>query len=33
VILRKVVWWSIGMLVALCLLNGLQAGVLEGMLP
>ena len=33
VILRKVVWWSIGMLVALCLLNGLQSGILEGMLP
>ncbi|MGP5082663.1 L-lactate permease [Corynebacterium variabile] len=33
VILRKVVWWSIGMLVALCLLNGLQSGILEGTLP
>jgi lactate permease len=33
VLLRKVVGWSVGMLVALCLLNGLQSGVLEGMLP
>ncbi|GAA2007101.1 L-lactate permease [Brevibacterium samyangense] len=32
-ILRKVVWWSIGMLVALCLLNGLQSNVLAWMLP
>lgn len=33
VLLRKVVGWSAGMLVALCLLNGLQSDILEGTLP
>ncbi len=32
-ILRKVMFWSLGMLVALCLINGLQATVLDWMLP
>lgn len=33
-ILRKVIWWSLGMLVALCLLVGLQSTpVLGWMLP
>ena len=33
VIFRKVVWWSLGLLVVLCLLVGLQSTVLSGMLP
>ncbi|MBC3763120.1 L-lactate permease [Quadrisphaera oryzae] len=32
-ILRRVVWWSLGMLLALCLLVGLQSSVLSWMLP
>lgn len=32
-ILRKVMWWSLGMLVAICVINGLQATVLQWMLP
>ncbi len=32
-ILRKVIWWSIGMLVVMCLLVGLQSSVLSWMLP
>ena len=32
-ILRKVMWWSIGMLAAICVINGLQATVLHWMLP
>ncbi|MGP9537542.1 L-lactate permease [Brachybacterium sp. AOP43-C2-M15] len=32
-IFRKVIWWSLGMLVALCLLIGLQSGVLSWMVP
>ncbi|MDN5581306.1 MAG: L-lactate permease [Corynebacterium sp.] len=32
-ILRKVMWWSIGMLAAICLINGLQATVLDWMIP
>ena len=32
-IFRKVVAWSIGLLVILCLLVGLQSTVLSGMLP
>jgi lactate permease len=32
-ILRRVVWWSIGLLVVLCLLVGLQSTVLSWMLP
>ena len=32
-IFRKVIWWSLGMLVAMCLLVGLQATVLSWMIP
>ncbi len=32
-IFRKVIWWSLGMLAALCLLIGLQSTVLSWMLP
>ncbi|WP_116047095.1 L-lactate permease [Amycolatopsis palatopharyngis] len=32
-ILRKVLLWSLGLLVALCLLVGLQSTILSGMLP
>lgn len=32
-ILRRVIWWSLGMLVAMCLLVGLQSSVLSWMLP
>jgi len=32
-IFRKVIWWSLGMLVALCLLVGLQSTVLSWMIP
>ncbi|WP_257956922.1 L-lactate permease [Nocardioides sp. B-3] len=32
-IFRKVVLWSLGMLVVLCVLVGLQSTVLSGMLP
>ncbi len=32
-ILRKVIWWSLGMLVVMCLLVGLQSSVLSWMLP
>lgn len=32
-IFRKVIWWSLGMLVALCLLVGLQSSVLSWMIP
>ena len=33
-ILRKVLWWSLGMLIVLCLLVGLQSTpVLSWMLP
>ena len=32
-ILRKVIWWSVGMLVVMCLLVGLQSSVLSWMLP
>ncbi|MGV0868142.1 L-lactate permease [Corynebacterium kalidii] len=32
-ILRKVMWWSLGMLTAICVINGLQATVLQWMLP
>ncbi|PWJ55225.1 lactate permease [Quadrisphaera granulorum] len=32
-ILRRVIWWSLGMLLALCLLVGLQSSVLSWMLP
>lgn len=32
-ILRRVIWWSIGMLAAMCLLVGLQSSVLSWMLP
>ncbi len=32
-ILRRVIWWSLGMLVALCLLVGLQSNVLSWMIP
>ncbi|MGO1950780.1 MAG: L-lactate permease [Mycobacteriaceae bacterium] len=32
-ILRKVMFWSLGMLVVICLINGLQATVLDWMLP
>ncbi|WP_193104362.1 L-lactate permease [Brachybacterium sp. FME24] len=32
-IFRKVIWWSLGMLVALCLLVGLQSTVLSWMVP
>ncbi|HET7665751.1 MAG TPA: L-lactate permease, partial [Mycobacterium sp.] len=32
-ILRKVIWWSIGLLMALCLLVGLQSTVLSWMIP
>ena len=32
-IFRRVIWWSLGMLVALCLLVGLQSNVLSWMIP
>lgn len=32
-IFRKVIWWSIGLLIALCLLVGLQSTVLSWMIP
>ncbi|HEY5840140.1 MAG TPA: L-lactate permease, partial [Mycobacterium sp.] len=32
-IFRKVIWWSLGMLIVLCLLVGLQSSVLSWMLP
>ena len=32
-ILRRVLWWSLGMLVAMCLLVGLQSTVLSWMVP
>ncbi|APX31440.1 lactate permease [Brachybacterium sp. P6-10-X1] len=32
-IFRKVIWWSLGMLAALCLLVGLQSTVLSWMIP
>jgi lactate permease len=32
-IFRKLIWWSLGMLLALCLLVGLQSTVLSWMLP
>ncbi|MGO1481546.1 L-lactate permease [Brachybacterium sp. AOP42-C2-15] len=32
-IFRKVIWWSLGMLLALCLLVGLQSTVLSWMIP
>ncbi|HJD69579.1 MAG TPA: L-lactate permease [Corynebacterium kroppenstedtii] len=32
-ILRKVVLWSVGLLIALCIINGLQATVLSWMIP
>lgn len=32
-ILRKVILWSVGLLVALCIINGLQATVLSWMIP
>ena len=32
-IFRKVIWWSIGLLIALCLLVGLQSTVLWWMIP
>lgn len=32
-ILRRVIWWSLGMLAAMCLLVGLQSSVLSWMLP
>ncbi len=32
-IFRRVIWWSIGMLAAMCLLVGLQSSVLSWMLP
>ncbi|GAA1898487.1 MAG: L-lactate permease [Williamsia herbipolensis] len=32
-ILRRVIWWSVGLLVALCVLVGLQSTVLSWMLP
>ena len=32
-IFRKVIWWSLGLLVALCLLVGLQSTVLSWMIP
>ena len=32
-ILRRVIWWSIGMLIAMCLLVGLQSTVLSWMVP
>lgn len=32
-IFRKLVWWSLGLLVAMCVLVGLQAGPLHGILP
>ncbi|WP_109472220.1 L-lactate permease [Ornithinimicrobium cavernae] len=32
-IFRKVIWWSVGMLLALCLLVGLQSTVLSWMIP
>ncbi|SMX98311.1 lactate permease [Brevibacterium sp. 239c] len=32
-ILRRVLWWSVGMLIAMCLLVGLQSTVLSWMVP
>ncbi|MDN6380471.1 MAG: emp24/gp25L/p24 family protein, partial [Brevibacterium aurantiacum] len=32
-IFRRVIWWSLGMLVVMCLLVGLQSTVLSWMLP
>ena len=32
-IFRRVIWWSLGMLAALCLLVGLQSNVLSWMIP
>ncbi|MDN5901269.1 MAG: L-lactate permease [Brachybacterium sp.] len=32
-IFRKVIWWSLGMLLAMCLLVGLQSTVLSWMIP
>ncbi len=32
-IFRKVIWWSLGMLLALCILVGLQSTVLSWMIP
>jgi lactate permease len=32
-IFRKLIWWSLGMLVAICILVGLQSSVLSWMLP
>jgi lactate permease len=32
-IFRKVIWWSIGLLIAMCLLVGLQSSVLSWMVP
>ncbi|MGO3471649.1 MAG: L-lactate permease [Brevibacterium aurantiacum] len=32
-ILRRVLWWSIGMLIAMCLLVGLQSTILSWMVP
>ena len=32
-IFRKVIWWSLSLLLALCLLVGLQSSVLSWMLP
>ena len=32
-IFRRVIWWSLGMLIALCLLVGLQSNVLSWMIP
>lgn len=32
-IFRKVIWWSLGLLLAICLLVGLQSSVLAWMLP
>lgn len=32
-IFRRVIWWSLGMLVVMCLLVGLQSTVLSWMVP
>lgn len=32
-IFRKVVWWSLALIAAMCLLVGLQAGPLHGLMP
>ena len=32
-ILRKVLPWSLGLIIAMCLIVGLQSTVLSGMLP